>query len=169
MPRPHWRAGLQRREMRPMKLPRTGRAAQGLSKNGPANPTIRGSGKSPHDFVPLTTDAAEFTLLPSRASAAVTGALAMHPDQYRNLQLLSTRAAAELLGLGESTLEKDRTTRHLAIPYLKLGRVVRYDPAALREWLATCRRRSTSDDGPSTEVADKPGNRRARRLRSSRA
>ncbi len=69
-------------------------------------------------------------------------------DSHRNEQrrLLSTPEAAARLGLGVSSLEKDRLTGQLGIPFLKLGkRRVLYDPTALDEYLAACRRTSTSD------------------------
>lgn len=56
---------------------------------------------------------------------------------------LSTRQAAQYLGLAESTLEKARLTGEGA-PFLKLGRAVRYDRADLDAWLADRRRTSTS-------------------------
>ena len=40
--------------------------------------------------------------------------------------LLTTREAAKVVALAEKTLEKDRCTREIGIPYVKLGRSVRY-------------------------------------------
>jgi hypothetical protein len=57
---------------------------------------------------------------------------------------IRTPKAAEHVGLAESTLEKDRGTGILGIPYLKIGRAVVYDTDALDEWLAKHRRTSTS-------------------------
>lgn len=67
----------------------------------------------------------------------------MHPEQYT--RRLRTPAAAKYVGLAESTLEKDRSSGILGIPFLKLGRAVAYDTAALNEWLAKHRRSSTSE------------------------
>lgn len=43
--------------------------------------------------------------------------------------------AASYLKLPESTLAFDRATKSLGIPYLKLGRRVRYSQAMLDDWL----------------------------------
>ena len=60
---------------------------------------------------------------------------------------LRTPAAAEYLGLAESSLEKDRVTGALGIPFIKAGKAVVYDTADLDAWLAARRRTSTSDTG----------------------
>ncbi len=60
---------------------------------------------------------------------------------------IRTPAAARYVGLSPSTLEKDRLTGALGIPFLKLGKIVVYDTEQLDEWLAAHRRRSTSDTG----------------------
>jgi len=60
--------------------------------------------------------------------------------------LLTTEQAAARCGLSPRTLEKLRITGG-GPPFLKLGRSVRYDPADLDEWIASARRRSTSDAG----------------------
>jgi hypothetical protein len=63
---------------------------------------------------------------------------------------LNTDQAAAYCGSTRSTFEK---LRHLggSAPYLKVGRRVVYDIADLDLWLASKRRRSTSDRG--TEAA----------------
>lgn len=49
------------------------------------------------------------------------------PQKAANAErLVLTREAADFLGFAEKTLEKDRCTRELGIPYIKLGRAVRY-------------------------------------------
>lgn len=58
--------------------------------------------------------------------------------------VLSVHEAAMRVGLSKSTLDKWRIYGG-GPPFLKLGRRVVYDPADLREWLATHRRRSTSE------------------------
>jgi hypothetical protein len=58
---------------------------------------------------------------------------------------IRTKAAAEYLGLAESTLEKDRVTNKLGIPYYKIGRVILYDIPSLDTFLDKHRRRSTSE------------------------
>lgn len=52
--------------------------------------------------------------------------------------------AAAHLGLSKSTLDKLRLTGG-GPAFLKLGKVVVYDPADLDEWLASKRRHSTSE------------------------
>lgn len=62
---------------------------------------------------------------------------------------LRTPKAANYVGLGKSTLEKKRLTGDGPLFY-KLGRAVVYDTADLDAWLASRRRRSTSDLGDET-------------------
>ncbi len=57
---------------------------------------------------------------------------------------LRTQEAAAYTGLAKSTLEKLRVTGDGA-PYIRIGRVVLYDPDDLDAWLAAHRRKSTSD------------------------
>ena len=59
---------------------------------------------------------------------------------------LDTAKAANYTGLSASTLNKLRVFGGGPV-YLKLGRRVAYEPAALDEWLSTKRRTSTSDLG----------------------
>jgi len=58
---------------------------------------------------------------------------------------LSTKQAAEYLGLSESYLNKDRLVS-AQIPFLKIGSRVIYELADLDAFLATRRRKSTADD-----------------------
>ena len=58
-------------------------------------------------------------------------------------RMLRTEAAAEYTGLAASTLNKLRLTGG-GPEYIKLGKVVVYDPDALDAWLSTKRRASTS-------------------------
>ena len=63
-------------------------------------------------------------------------------------RLLDTPEAAAYCGSAASTFEKLRV--HGGGPvYVKLGRRVVYDPADLDAWIASRRRRSTSDPGTS--------------------
>jgi predicted DNA-binding transcriptional regulator AlpA len=57
---------------------------------------------------------------------------------------LRTPAAANYLGYAESTLEKKRVTGN-GPPFIRLGRVIVYDTRDLDSWLASRRRRSTSE------------------------
>jgi len=58
-------------------------------------------------------------------------------------QLLTTGEAAQRLGVKPNHLEKLRVVGG-GPAFVKLGRSVRYEPAALQDWVASCRRRSTS-------------------------
>jgi excisionase family DNA binding protein len=57
---------------------------------------------------------------------------------------LRTPEAAEYTGIAQSTLEKLRVTGGGAM-YMRVGRVVLYDPDDLDAWLFAHRRVSTSD------------------------
>lgn len=50
-------------------------------------------------------------------------------------RLLTSKEAARLLGISEKTLRKDRSKHHLGIPFIRLGKAIRYDPYALLTWL----------------------------------
>lgn len=63
-----------------------------------------------------------------------------------NDQLLTTDEAAKRLSVTSSYLEKLRVFGG-GPEFLKLGRSVRYQPAALTTWVESARRRSTSDRG----------------------
>jgi len=60
----------------------------------------------------------------------------------RNLQVttqplaVDPQIAASLVGSTKSSLEKDRSTGHLGIPYVKAGKRVFYRLSDLDEWLA---------------------------------
>ena len=58
-------------------------------------------------------------------------------------QLLTTDEAAQRLSVTPNHLEKMRVNGG-GPDFVKMGRTVRYEPAALQNWIATCRRRSTS-------------------------
>jgi excisionase family DNA binding protein len=65
-------------------------------------------------------------------------------DNLKRRRKLRTPEAAEYVGIASSTLEKLRVTGGGA-PYIRIGRVVLYDPDDLDAWLAAHRRKSTSD------------------------
>jgi len=52
--------------------------------------------------------------------------------------LLTSDRVAEITGLSSETLAQWRSQRR-GIPYLKIGRAVRYDPAEVRTYLEGCR------------------------------
>lgn len=66
----------------------------------------------------------------------------LHPPQ--TAERVPVEGAAVLTGLSVSTLNKMRLTGD-GPAYLKLGRPVAYDVVDLNEWMASKRRRSTSE------------------------
>lgn len=50
--------------------------------------------------------------------------------------LMTTREAARMLGLSESTLEKSRASG-AGPEFVKIGRSIRYHPVAVRAWIDT--------------------------------
>jgi predicted DNA-binding transcriptional regulator AlpA len=58
--------------------------------------------------------------------------------------LLTVAQVSEITGRSISTLEKDRWEGG-GPPYVKMGRLVRYRPADVNDWLAERVRRSTSE------------------------
>lgn len=50
--------------------------------------------------------------------------------------LIATPEAAAMLGVSTGTLEVWRCTNRYSVPYVRLGRAIRYSPAALRAWIA---------------------------------
>jgi hypothetical protein len=52
-------------------------------------------------------------------------------------QILNTPEQESIrINISPRTMAKARSTGHPAIPYLKIGKTVRYDPAAVDLWLA---------------------------------
>lgn len=68
---------------------------------------------------------------------------------------LSTREAAELLGLSNRTLDRYRVTG-AGPAFHKFGNSVRYRRSDLRKWARERRRRSTSDDGGDGRARRRP-------------
>ncbi len=50
------------------------------------------------------------------------------------IELLNSRQAANYLGISVRTLEKWRFSKSQDLPYLKLGRTVRYSLSDLEKW-----------------------------------
>lgn len=50
--------------------------------------------------------------------------------------LISTAEAAALLGCAKATLNVDRCRRRWGVPFVRVGRLVRYRPSDLERWLA---------------------------------
>jgi predicted DNA-binding transcriptional regulator AlpA len=61
-------------------------------------------------------------------------------------RLLTTAQTAELLGVSESFLNKQRLVGGF-IPYVKFGSRVAYDTADIAAWIARNKRSSTSEAG----------------------
>jgi predicted DNA-binding transcriptional regulator AlpA len=59
-------------------------------------------------------------------------------------RLLNQKETAERLGMSEAWLERDRWAG-AKIPFIKLGRAVRYDPRVIEEVLRSRTRSSTSE------------------------
>lgn len=60
--------------------------------------------------------------------------------------LLDEKQVARIRRQSDRTIQKERLLG-TGPPFLKIGRLVRYDPDDLEAWLKSKRRRSTSDDG----------------------
>ena len=60
----------------------------------------------------------------------------MASDVSKSDPLLTTREMAEFLGVAPGTLEVWRTTKRYALPYIKVGRKVRYRRSAGEAFLA---------------------------------
>ena len=58
---------------------------------------------------------------------------------------LRTKDAAAYLGIAKSTLEKDRVSGQLNIPFIRVGSAIVYDSRDLDRWLFTKTVRSTSE------------------------
>lgn len=54
---------------------------------------------------------------------------------YRGGSLVGEKEAAEILGVTPGTLQVWRSTGRYAIPFIKVGRLVKYRPSALEDWL----------------------------------
>lgn len=67
----------------------------------------------------------------------------MNDTSHSVRRMLRTEHAAKLTGISASTLTKLRLTG-AGPDYLKIGKIVVYDPADLETWLASKRRRSTT-------------------------
>ena len=65
-----------------------------------------------------------------------TPALFMAARSTTNDRLLTTPEAAELLQVKPTTLENWRVTGRYSLPFVKVGRRVRYRESTLLEWLS---------------------------------
>lgn len=58
------------------------------------------------------------------------------PKQAQSNLMLDTDAAANYLGLQKTTLETWRSTKRVELPYVRLGRAIRYRQTDLDSFLA---------------------------------
>jgi predicted DNA-binding transcriptional regulator AlpA len=63
--------------------------------------------------------------------------------------LLDEIEISKIFGRAVPTLQKDRL-KGLGPPFVKIGRLVRYKPSAVRAWLDGHTRQSTSDQGSAS-------------------
>jgi len=70
----------------------------------------------------------------------------MEQETRSRRRMLRTCEAAEYTGIAKSTLEKFRVNGR-GCPFIRIGRIVVYDPNDLEAWLSAHRRKSTSDRG----------------------
>ncbi len=59
---------------------------------------------------------------------------------------VKTEIAAQYMGLSKATLDKDRCTRLLGIPFIKAGRAILYDLTDLDEWIAGRKQKNASPE-----------------------
>lgn len=59
-----------------------------------------------------------------------------NPVPQTGLELLTTIETAALLSCSPKTLEADRVRKRWRVPFLRVGRAIRYDQAAVLRWLA---------------------------------
>lgn len=77
----------------------------------------------------LPTEANGHTRRPRKESSALL------EDLQKSSDLLTNEEAACYIGVTPGTLEVWRCTKRYEIPYIKVGRLVRYRPAALDKFL----------------------------------
>jgi len=80
----------------------------------------------------------------SGASQVLQHSMSVGAAAYKSTRLLRPKEAAELLSCSTSFLAKGRM-RGDGPPFIKIGRAIRYDEAALRQWMKSRQRLSTSE------------------------
>jgi Helix-turn-helix domain len=80
-------------------------------------------------------------------------------------QLLTDIQAAAILGVSPVTLRKDRCQHGLGIPVIKIGKSVRYSPAALQQWVEGQKQAHTV--APQSIIANDKGKVRGRPTKAS--
>lgn len=71
--------------------------------------------------------------------------MSYHNQKYN--MLLNTNEAAEFLGIKRNTLEIWRMNSRVKIPYIKVGRLIKYRLSDLEEFLNKNSQFSTKDNG----------------------
>ena len=71
----------------------------------------------------------------------------MNTSSLSGTPLLTPEDAAELLGVNPQTLAVWRSTKRYSIPYIKIGRTIRYAPSDLEDYLAQQRVPGPSEGG----------------------
>ena len=74
------------------------------------------------------------------AKLAAAHGVPLNPDP-----LYTNAGAAEYIGVSGVSLEKDRWKRQYGIPFLRIGKAIRYRKSDLDAFLASCVCRSTSE------------------------
>lgn len=67
-------------------------------------------------------------------------------------KLLNEKQVSELTGRAVTTMQKDRL-KGTGLRYVRLGRLVRYRPQDVEDWIEQNLRCSTSDPGPDHDRA----------------
>lgn len=80
-------------------------------------------------------------------SAHLNDRLPPNPGQPRQRAMLNENQLAKRWNVSEKKLQKERLTGK-GVPFLKLGRSIRYQLEAIEAFEAACLRNSTSDMGP---------------------
>jgi excisionase family DNA binding protein len=76
----------------------------------------------------------------------------MKQKTFSRRRFWRTRELADYTGLGKSTLDKLRLSGG-GCPYIRVGRVVLYDPKDVDAWLTACRReRLRPEQKPSNQT-----------------
>ncbi len=71
-----------------------------------------------------------------KVNMAQQGQAAVLPLPAKQIEpLITTEQAAGVLGVSLQFVEQDRTTRRHGIPFVRVGRAVRYRPADLLAWI----------------------------------
>jgi len=61
----------------------------------------------------------------------------MSQDNNNTRQLLKTKEVAAILGIGKSTLDQDRLSGRLGLPFVRLGHSVRYKRQDVEKFISS--------------------------------